>query len=488
MPVMMPGAGRGAVVEVLGGERESSRNGAPGSRRRSTRSRGSSLPRAVWRSRERCAAAGRARAPALAQVGDQRRWLVRRKSSSWRRNVSTRSRRCRRAGHLCRYGRSCRSPPRRARPGLRPVDAVAGADEHVGDDAVGGASIDSSIFIDSRTTSDVALGHGVAVPTRTSSTVPGIGASSEPPAARAAPARSSDAAAAPRVGTPSSAEPRRSSPVADRPRRRRGTTPDPVDAPGRPVARRRAGGRRLPPSRRRPHGPSSRIARRSPRTPPSRQPSSASHGSSAAVARRAARRPRSAGEVRPAAGGGDRVAEALDQPRVELPARTSGRASSARRKAALVVGADDAQLRERAVQPRQRRRAVGAVRRSPSPAAGRSRCRPRCRPRCPSRRARPRRRLAVARRPCRVDGQEAGGRVLGVQRAPRPRGRVGATSSCAERQRLARRDAQLQLDEVEAGDQLGDRVLDLQPGVDLEEVEARRLVGVGDSSTVPAPT
>ena len=40
-----------------------------------------------------------------------------------------------------------------------------------------------------------------------------------------------------------------------------------------------------------------------------------------------------------------------------------------------------------------------------------------------------------------------------------------------ERQRLARGDAQLQLDEVEADDHLGDRVLDLQAGVHLEEEE-----------------
>ena len=40
-----------------------------------------------------------------------------------------------------------------------------------------------------------------------------------------------------------------------------------------------------------------------------------------------------------------------------------------------------------------------------------------------------------------------------------------------ERQRLARRDADLLGDEVEAGDLLGDAVLDLQPRVHLEEVE-----------------
>ena len=43
-----------------------------------------------------------------------------------------------------------------------------------------------------------------------------------------------------------------------------------------------------------------------------------------------------------------------------------------------------------------------------------------------------------------------------------------------ERQRLARRDADLPRDEVDAGDHLGDRVLDLQARVHLEEVEVRR--------------
>ena len=45
-----------------------------------------------------------------------------------------------------------------------------------------------------------------------------------------------------------------------------------------------------------------------------------------------------------------------------------------------------------------------------------------------------------------------------------------------ERERLARRDAQLLLDQVDAGDELGHRVLDLQPGVHLDEEE---LVGGG---------
>src|SRR6185369_11645249 len=46
------------------------------------------------------------------------------------------------------------------------------------------------------------------------------------------------------------------------------------------------------------------------------------------------------------------------------------------------------------------------------------------------------------------------------------------------RQALARRDPQLPLDQVEAGDHLGDRMLDLQAGVHFHEIEwagARRL-------------
>ena len=39
-------------------------------------------------------------------------------------------------------------------------------------------------------------------------------------------------------------------------------------------------------------------------------------------------------------------------------------------------------------------------------------------------------------------------------------------------ERLARRDSQLLTNEVDAGHELGDRVLDLQPRVQLDEVEA----------------
>ena len=60
-----------------------------------------------------------------------------------------------------------------------------------------------------------------------------------------------------------------------------------------------------------------------------------------------------------------------------------------------------------------------------------------------------------------------------------------------EGQALARGDAELPLDEVEPGHRLGDRMLDLQPGVHLEEIEAfgpRPRVASAMNSTVPAPT
>ncbi len=50
--------------------------------------------------------------------------------------------------------------------------------------------------------------------------------------------------------------------------------------------------------------------------------------------------------------------------------------------------------------------------------------------------------------------------------------RVALRFARLEPERLARGDPQLLLDEVEPGDELGDRVLDLDAGVQLEEVEA----------------
>ena len=49
---------------------------------------------------------------------------------------------------------------------------------------------------------------------------------------------------------------------------------------------------------------------------------------------------------------------------------------------------------------------------------------------------------------------------------------VGPDLVLPQRQRLAERDAQLPLHEIEAGDHLGDGMLDLQAGVHLDEIEA----------------
>ena len=127
--------------------------------------------------------------------------------------------------------------------------------------------------------------------------------------------------------------------------------------------------------------------------------------------------------------------------------------------------------------------------RSPWRAASRSRPRRRC----PARNAGVDRRHVVAvdvelGRPCR---STAASRPPGPRRrrAPRSRDPSNVMSSCVIGSGSPAATRDLQLDEVEAGDRLGHRVLDLQAGVDLEE---RDRVAVGDSptmnSTVPAPT
>ena len=74
-------------------------------------------------------------------------------------------------------------------------------------------------------------------------------------------------------------------------------------------------------------------------------------------------------------------------------------------------------------------------------------------------------------------GQEAARRILGVDpRLDRPAAERDLV--LPERQLLAGGDADHQLDEVEAGDHLGHRVLDLEARVHLEEVEAA--VGADD--------
>ena len=70
------------------------------------------------------------------------------------------------------------------------------------------------------------------------------------------------------------------------------------------------------------------------------------------------------------------------------------------------------------------------------------------------------------------------GRVLGVD-AALDRVAVKGDLRLRERQRLAGGDRELQRDEVDVGDELGDAVLDLEAGVHLEEVEVagRRRAG-----------
>ena len=85
-------------------------------------------------------------------------------------------------------------------------------------------------------------------------------------------------------------------------------------------------------------------------------------------------------------------------------------------------------------------------------------------------------------------GRKPVGRVLGVQPRLDRVARRDAASAWRSAQRLARGDPQLLLDEVDAVDELGHRVLDLQPRVHLQEEELARRPPVAMNSTVPAPS
>ena len=61
-------------------------------------------------------------------------------------------------------------------------------------------------------------------------------------------------------------------------------------------------------------------------------------------------------------------------------------------------------------------------------------------------------------------------RILGID-AALDGGTAPGDIALGEGQRLARGDAELQMHQVQTGDQFGDRVLHLQPRVHLEEVE-----------------
>ena len=93
--------------------------------------------------------------------------------------------------------------------------------------------------------------------------------------------------------------------------------------------------------------------------------------------------------------------------------------------------------------------------------------------------------------------ERAGGRpAAGIRardprrrRAPRSRGRAARVSSWRHGSGSPDGDEQLRPHEIDAGDELGDRMLDLQPRVHLEKVERRGRLPAGRStrnSTVPA--
>ncbi len=170
---------------------------------------------------------------------------------------------------------------------------------------------------------------------------------------------------------------------------------------------------------------------------------------------------------------------------VVSPSRKAAERNAAARKSRLVIDAAEVQALERERQP-PGRLAAGAVRgRSPWRASDRSRRRPPSRARRPS--------------PSRTSGWSAGsnaasvpgggkepcGRIFGVEASldgvPRE-GDVGLVVA----EGFARGDAQLLAHEVDAGDLLGDRVLDLEAGVHLEEEELAGTRRRRRNSTVPA--
>jgi hypothetical protein len=84
-----------------------------------------------------------------------------------------------------------------------------------------------------------------------------------------------------------------------------------------------------------------------------------------------------------------------------------------------------------------------------------------------------------------ASGQEAGRRVLGVDPGL---DRVAAGPALGRpRLRFPGRHSQLQLDQVQAVDLLGDRVLDLEPGVHFHEEELLRPVAADDELHRPGP-
>ncbi len=153
---------------------------------------------------------------------------------------------------------------------------------------------------------------------------------------------------------------------------------------------------------------------------------------------------------------------------VASPRANDSRRSRSTRKPRLVAGPNSLRALERRDQPGERRPRASRPRRSPWRAADRRTARSPGRQRCRRRRGCPRRPAAPTPAPCRLP---AGSRAPDLRRTGVPRSRGRTTDVVLARPSGRRRRPQLQRDQVETGDQLRDRVLDLQPRVHLEEVE-----------------
>ena len=169
------------------------------------------------------------------------------------------------------------------------------------------------------------------------------------------------------------------------------------------------------------------------------------------------------------------------------PARNSGCRSVRTSRSRLVVSPCTCAPGQRGGQPARRPRPGSAPRRPPWPASGRTRCRPALPSTTPESSRMPGRSRTSnsARTPGTANRRTVplGGPPAlrpGPRRRAGPRSRRRCGAGRLGRQPLPRGDPQLLGDEVEAGDALGDRVLDLQAGVGLEEPEACRRSVVGE--------
>ncbi len=224
---------------------------------------------------------------------------------------------------------------------------------------------------------------------------------------------------------------------------------------GRADRRRRRQGRRRGARRARARGTrSAPTRRRRPRQPPGLPPR--------------APRPRRAPAVHGGAAGCQPSGNASSMNRVVAsPATKIGWSSASARKGSVVAGPRMAKSPQRRRQPGARRLPRRRRRRSPWPAASRRTASP---PTRPPRRYRPAARPARGRRAMRpASGRKPCSACLGRDARLDRVAPCAVIASCVSGTRLAARDADLPLHQVLPGDRLGDGVLDLQPGVHLQE-------------------